>query len=197
MNEQDVYEFYNNTTKIVYVDIEARGNIAPVELLFEIHAAFDHLKRFHLGEKTEDEACQKALIHLKRASLDGYKLILYDFHEHYNKLIGHDTEHLRMIDNGQFLPKAIKLRNQIVDTARTARKNEGVTSIEESFDYWNRVYALIIQFEKEFLDDDKIDWAKIEGKTKARRSLRKDVLLALIVGIIAGIIATVIYNHVF
>ena len=45
MNEKDIYQFYNDRVKIVYCEIEAKNNTLPVELLFEIHSAFDHLKR--------------------------------------------------------------------------------------------------------------------------------------------------------
>ena len=44
MTEQDVYKFYNEKVKIIYSEIEARNNVLPIELLFEIHSAFDHLK---------------------------------------------------------------------------------------------------------------------------------------------------------
>ena len=54
MTEEELYKFYNDNTKIIYADVEARNNSLPVELLFEINAAFDHLKRFHLGEKEEN-----------------------------------------------------------------------------------------------------------------------------------------------
>jgi hypothetical protein len=48
MTEKEVYQFYNDKVKILYSEIEARNNVIPVELLFEIHSAFDHLKRFHV-----------------------------------------------------------------------------------------------------------------------------------------------------
>ena len=41
MTEQEVYKFYNEKVKIIYSEIEARNNVLPIELLFEIHSAFD------------------------------------------------------------------------------------------------------------------------------------------------------------
>jgi hypothetical protein len=48
-------------------------------LLFEIHAAFDHLKRLYIDDATEDECCRKAMSHLKRGALDAFKLKLKYF----------------------------------------------------------------------------------------------------------------------
>ena len=76
MTEREVYEFYNDKVKVAYSEIEARDNNLPVELLFEIHSALDHLKRFHLDEETEEESAEKAYSHLKRCVLDAYKLKL-------------------------------------------------------------------------------------------------------------------------
>lgn len=45
MTEKDVYRFYNEFVKVIYSEIEARNNTLPVELLFEVNSAFDHLKR--------------------------------------------------------------------------------------------------------------------------------------------------------
>ena len=53
MTEKDVFQFYNDYVKILYSEIEARNNTLPVELLFEIHSAFDHLKRIYI-DKDDD-----------------------------------------------------------------------------------------------------------------------------------------------
>ncbi|GHS94758.1 hypothetical protein FACS1894107_15000 [Planctomycetales bacterium] len=46
--ESEVFAFYDRQVKVIYADIEARNNLLPLELLWEIHAAFDHLRRFHV-----------------------------------------------------------------------------------------------------------------------------------------------------
>jgi len=46
-----LYELYNSIVKPVYAEIEARANKLPGELLFEIHAAFDHLSRIYTDGK--------------------------------------------------------------------------------------------------------------------------------------------------
>ena len=73
---KETFEFYNDSIKPLYSEIEAESNELPVELFFEIHAAFDHLKRFYLGEEQESVSCDKAISHLKRGALDTFKLKL-------------------------------------------------------------------------------------------------------------------------
>lgn len=91
MTEKEVYLFYNERVKVAYSEIEAKGNALPIELLFEINSAFDHLKRYHVDGQSEDEAAQKAYSHLKRGVLDAYKIKLKYFNEEYKKLF---------VDNG-------------------------------------------------------------------------------------------------
>ena len=86
MTEQEVYEFYNNTVKIIYSEIEAKNNTLPVELLFEINFAFDHLKRIHIDGESEDLQSQKAYLHLKRGCLDAFKLKLKYFNDDVSKI---------------------------------------------------------------------------------------------------------------
>lgn len=64
----EVFSFYNDFVKPLYSEIEAENNDLPVELLFEIHAAFDHLKRYYIGEEKEEICCSKAISHLKRGA---------------------------------------------------------------------------------------------------------------------------------
>ena len=61
MKEVDVYQFYNDKVKVLYSEIEARNNVLPVELLFEINSAFDHLKRIHIDGAREDEEVKCAI----------------------------------------------------------------------------------------------------------------------------------------
>ena len=81
MTEQDVYKFYNEKVKIIYSEIEARNNVLPIELLFEIHSAFDHLKRIHVDGESAEEQAGKAYSHLKRGCLDAFKLKLKFFND--------------------------------------------------------------------------------------------------------------------
>ena len=79
MTEKEVYQFYNDYdyVKVAYSEIEAAGNNLPAELLFEVHSAFDHLKRIHVDGLPEELCCEKAFAHLKRCRISRLHQWLY------------------------------------------------------------------------------------------------------------------------
>ena len=188
MTEKEVYFFYNDKVKILYSEIEARNNSLPIELLFEIHAAFDHLKRIHVDGEPEDKCADKAFSHLKRGLLDAFKLKLKYHNDDYTKLIKSKTD-LNFIDNGKFLPSLLGKRKIIIRLAKEARLFEGKTDIDNAFEKWYEVSGLIDQFEDEFFDPEKLQWAK---KISFFRGFR-----GFIFGIITGIIVNVIVRYLF
>jgi len=188
MTENNVYLFYNDKVKILYSEIEARNNSLPIELLFEVYAAFDHLKRIHVDGEPEDDCAKKAYSHLKRGSLDAFKLKLKYHNDDYAKLLKSKTD-LRFIDNGKFLPSLLEKRKIIIGLAKEARLFEGKTDIDNAFEKWYEVSDLIDQFEKEFFDSAKLQWAK---KINFLRDSR-----VFIVGIITGIIGSAIVQYLF
>jgi hypothetical protein len=188
MTEKNVFQFYNDKVKILYSEIEARHNSLPIELLFEVHAAFDHLKRIHVDGEPEDRCAEKAFSHLKRGFLDAFKLKLKYHNKDYEKLIKLKTD-LRLIDNGNFLPLLLKKRKAIIDIAKEARLSEGKEGADVAFEKWYEVSGLIDQFEKEFFDPVKIQWAK-------KLSFFRFSFL-FIIGIITGIIGSAIVQYLF
>ena len=188
MTEEDVYRFYNEKVKILYSEIEARNNTLPVELLFEIHSAFDHLKRIHVDGEPEDRCAEKAFSHLKRGLLDTFKLKLKYHNDEYAKLLKSKTD-LRFIDNGKFLPSLLMQRKVIIDLAKEARFFERKTDIEGAFEKWYEVSELIDKFEKEYFDPSKIQWAK--------KISFFHYSLTLIVGVVAGVIGSIIVQYLF
>jgi len=188
MTEKDVYQFYNEKVKILYSEIEARNNSLPVELLFEIHSAFDHLKRIHVDGEPESSCAEKAFSHLKRGLLDAFKLKLMYHNKDYSKILNLKAD-LRLIDNGSFLPSLLCKRKEIINIAKTARLFEGKNNTDEAFEKWYEVSDLIDQFEKEFFDSSKIQWAK--------KISFFHFSITFIVGIIAGVIGSVIVQYIF
>jgi len=188
MTEKDVYQFYNEKVKILYSEIEARNNSLPVELLFEIHSAFDHLKRIHVDGEPESNCAEKAFSHLKRGLLDAFKLKLKYHNNDYKKILEIKTD-LRLIDNGRFLPLLLEKRKAIIDIAKNARLFEGKKDTDNAFEKWYEVSELIDQFEKEFFDSSKIQWAK---KTSFLH-----FSLTFIIGIITGVIGSAIVQYLF
>ena len=187
MTENEVYEFYNLRVKTAYSEIEARGNELPVELLFEIHSAFDHLKRFHLGEDTEDRASEKAYSHLKRGVLDAYKLKLKYHNMDYKELFVGNQD-LKLIDSGKFLPDALKMHSRIVGCAKEARIGEGNNDDEAAFEKWYETSVLIDEFEDKYFDSEKITWAKSQGVFQFR--------VNFVIGVVTGIIASAIFSFI-
>ncbi|WP_461255958.1 hypothetical protein [Treponema sp. R80B11-R83G3] len=185
-DRKDVYLFYNDRVKILYSEIEARNNSLPIELLFEIHAAFDHLKRIHVDGEPEIVCAEKAYSHLKRGLLDTFKLKLKYHNDDYAKLLKSKTD-LRFIDNGKFLPSLLSKRKTIISFAKEARLFEGKTDNDNAFERWYEVSGLIDQFEEEFFDPAKLQWAK---KINFLHDLR-----GFIVGIITGVIGSAIVQY--
>jgi hypothetical protein len=188
MTEKDVYLFYNEKVKVLYSEIEARNNSLPVELLFEIHSAFDHLKRKHIDNEPEESCAEKAFSHLKRGLLDAFKLKLKYHNKDYEKLLKLKTD-LRFIDNGNFLPLLLNKRKELIDIAKEARLFEGKKDIDNAFEKWYEVSGLVDRFEKEFFDPSKIQWAK------KMNFLRFTFTFAM--GVITGVIGSAIVQLIF
>jgi hypothetical protein len=93
----------------------------------------------------------------------------------------------RLIDNGSFLPSLLKKRKTIIDIAKEARLSEGKESIDIAFEKWYEVSELIDQFEKEFFDPAKIQWAKKLGFL--------NFSISFIIGIITGVIGSAIVQY--
>lgn len=191
MKIKDVYQFYNDIVKVLYSEIEARNNTLPVELLFEIHSAFDHLKRIYIDNESEDKCCSKAFSHLKRGSLDAFKLKLKYFNDDYNKLMGKKTD-LRIIDSGHYLVDLLKDRKEIINKARTARLDESKLNVDIAFEKWCEVSGLIDSFEIKYFDSSKIQWAEKQSFFH----FSANFWLGVLAGIISSIIATLIFSFI-
>jgi len=192
MTEKDVYSFYNEKVKILYSEIEARENTLPVELLFEIHSAFDHLKRFHIDGETESHCAEKAFSHLKRGLLDAFKLKLKYHNKDYEKLLKIKAD-LHLIDNGMFWLSLLSKRTDIIKLAKEARQFEGKRDIESAFDNWYKTSELIDQFENDYFKSPKIQWAR---KQWFFRHFWK-IVIALIVGVIGSAIVQYLFPNLF
>ncbi|HED38388.1 MAG TPA: hypothetical protein ENI76_09140 [Ignavibacteria bacterium] len=184
---KDVYIFYNEYIKPIYSEVEARDNQLPIELLFEVHAAFDHLKRFYLQEDQESYACDKALSHLKRGILDAYKIKLKYFNKDIERLFNPKID-ITIIDSGSFADHFYKKKNELIQKAKQARLNERKNTPEEAFENWLEVSLLIDDFDINFLSQlDKIDWAKAQTKSRTLKKLVIDLLAGFFIGVISSI----------
>ena len=160
--------------------------------MFEIHSAFDHLKRFHVDGEPEDRSAEKAFSHLKRGMLDAFKLKLKYHNKDYEKLLRMKAD-LHLIDNGTFWTSVFNKRTMIVSLAREARQNEGKKEIDGAFEKWYQASDLIDQFESDFLESSKIQWAK--RSYFFRRSGK--VIIGLIIGVIGSAIVQYLFPNLF
>jgi hypothetical protein len=189
MTIADVFEFYNKYVKPVYSKIEAKGNVLPIQLLFEIHSAFDHLKRSIIDHQPEEECCKCAKSHLKRGLLDAYKLELKFFNDDYNKLTGLKAQ-LGLIDSGRFLLGLVGAREKVVQSAKKARLVDK-ENIDILCDAWSDVSLAIAEIEDKFFSRQAdIEWTIIQNKKSWWRSFRDNIVGNLIA---AGIISLITF----
>lgn len=189
MEAREVFQFYNDTVKVLYSEIEARNNTLPVELLFEIHSAFDHLKRIYIDNESEDESCKKAFSHLKRGLLDAFKLKLKYFNDDCNKLLNKKAD-LRIIDSGTYLTDLLNDRKNIINTAKLARLEESKINIDLAFENWCAVSKQIDDFEAKYFDSAKIKWAEKQSFFH----FNANFWLGVLAGIISGIAVTLLFE---
>ncbi len=183
---KEVFVFYQDFVKPLYCEIEARNNSLPVELLFEIHAAFDHLKRSYVNEEDPKISADKAISHLKRGTLDVFKLKLKYFHEDLQPLLKSKID-LSLLDNGAFLPKLLSEKSDIIGLAKAARLKESNPDPAQSFELWSKTSVAIDEFYKKYLSvDDKIEWAT--RKTFSWQN--KDTIRGVIIGFLTGILSS-------
>jgi hypothetical protein len=180
---QEVFDFYSRYVKILYCDVQAT-NVLPVEVLFELNAAFDHASRHWVYGESEADVVKKIYSHLKRSCLDIFKVRAKQTLDHYDELKKLDTS---LLDNGHFETNMRRLIHEIREGTREARRHEGFTSNDaegsvEAFGRWQPVYDLCSQFDAKFYRHSHLDWAR----KKARKLTFKKFLVGLILAAIAG-----------
>lgn len=180
---EGVFTYYNEVIKPIYAGITAEGNTLPVELQFEIHAAFDHLSRYFVSGQSEEEVSKKARSHLKRSALDAFKLRLKHYHLAYSNLQKYD---LQLIDCGKFLNKIVVNHAQIIKSAKMARQTESLLDDDKAFQSWYDVDTLIDEFYLLTEDVGKLEWAQSISK---RYSI-KSIIISNGVTFIASVLAT-------
>lgn len=190
---KDVFQYYNDCVKPLYCEIEARNNKLPVELLFEIHAAFDHLKRHHVDEEDENASCERAQSHLKRGMLDAFKLKLKYFNEDVVRFEKCKVD-FSLLDNGAFYPTFVADRHNIMALAKKARLQEASSDRELAVEYWAQTSVAIDEFSDKFLTrHDHLSWAK----RKTFTFVSKETLRGVLVGLIAASIFWNIRPYIF
>lgn len=196
MDDQDkptdlagLFAFYKRELKPLYSDLSADCE-PPLEILLEVHAAFDHISRKWTEGETEQQVVSTAVGHLKRATLDGYKIIARDTKNDYAELREIDTS---IIDNGQYDQELIALWAEIKRATGEARCSEGFARNASDwhlpFVNWKKVHKLCSRFRNDFYLSKSVEWAK---KKHRKRGLMA-CCSAFIVGVVTGVIGNAIW----
>ena len=192
---KELFDFYYAFVKPLYSRVEAE-NVLPIETLFEINAALDHLSRHWFYGDNEEEAVEKAYSHLKRSCLDIFKLEVKGTVDRYKELQLIDTS---IIDNGDLNREMVPLFNEIRAGAASARENEGDARSDDhaqmivAFDLWTPVYTKCIQFRKRFYLHPRLDWAKRKGFWKRV----KEFVWAFVIGFVSGVCSSLLVAWVW
>ncbi len=169
---QQVSELYYARYKPLYNQVQA-FNQMPIELVFEVAAAWDHVSRHWKYGEPETSCADKASRHIKRAILDAFKLILKARVDDYAELRSVDTS---LIDNGDFDRELRLLMSEIQREAIEARTVEGDTTAVDSwdaaFDKWDSVHAKCEKFHREFYLNQNVEWARQKTEEFSKKRLR-------------------------
>jgi hypothetical protein len=190
-----LFQFYGDYVKVLYTDASTNASL-PVEVLFEIHAAFDHLSRIwrygdpeNLGD-FERAALEKAHSHLKRSCLDIFKIKAREANRQFRELCSVDIG----VIEGSFKTELIDLFGRIKDGVNRARLQEGDTRDDrqavKAFDLWAPVYELCWEFERDYFQSRKVDWAKTISRARTWRDYKVQFLISFLAGIAVGAFAT-------
>lgn len=181
----ELFEFYHNQVKVYYSAVQAENEL-PMEVLFELNAALDHLSRHYIYGETEREVSEKAYSHFKRACLDVFKITVRETLDKYRQLIRID---ISLIDNGVFEKSVRQLISEIKKGALEARRLEGrsqdgVDHGVPAFNLWVPVYEKCLQFEQDYYLNNSVDWAKRKGRWLSIKTIVVTLFLSAILGAI-------------
>jgi hypothetical protein len=174
----ELFRFYHQYVKVLYSLVQTE-NALPVEVLFELNAALDHLSRHWVYGQSEARVVSLAYGHLKRSCLDIFKIAVREARQQYDQLRRIDTS---AIDNGDFDRGLHALFAEIRAGAIEARRLEGDTRADgvgpiQAFDRWQPVFEACLRLEADFFLHPALDWAK---KRFWKRYWRSTLIAALL-----------------
>lgn len=188
----ELFAFYHDRVKPLYSAVQLQNQL-PVEVLFELNAALDHISRQYTYSEAEQDVVRRAYAHLKRSCLDIFKLAVKDAIDQFNELRKVDTS---IIDNGDYDQRLLRLYREIHEGATSARRNEGDcrnddASAIKAFEMWEPVYGNCVRLTTEFYQHKHVNWAKKIQKHGAwvERGI------GFVLGIVASIIASAIWGY--
>ena len=181
----ELVEFYYDEFKPVYSSIQ-QANIVPLEMFFEINAAFDHWSRIVKYGEDEAKTVRTISAHLKRGCFDAFKIMMMRTKDQYDELRCTD---LSIIDNGQFIHAMNDLWAEIDRLGLDARLSEGDSRDEDrwhiAFDKWESVMEKCAEFTDKYYHNKKVTWAR----TRESQRERKKMIAGIVIGAIGSLVA--------
>ncbi|MDR2031412.1 MAG: hypothetical protein LBP86_03950 [Azoarcus sp.] len=185
----DLFGFYHTYVKALYSDVQSEDTL-PLETLFELNAALDHISRHHVYGEAEAVSVGKSYGHLKRSCFDICKIAVREARKQYDALRRIDTS---AIDNGDFDRNLIQLFSRIRKGSRDARLNDSrppsLEDIDAAFDAWQPVLADCMRLQTEFYENQHINWAK-------RRNIKRFIAAAVIGAATAAVIGQLLQKFI-
>ncbi len=184
---KQLFCFYHDYVKLLYASVQTTNQV-PVEMLFELNAALDHLSRQWVYPDEEQEVVTKAYGHFKRACLDVFKITFKEAADHYQKLSAIDTS---VIDNGEFDRSLHVFFNQMRAKATKARQMEGRpdnNGAVPAFEFWEDVYTDCVAFNQRFFLHERLHWAKRRGVKQAISRRVTDLVLGFFAGLSSSLV---------
>lgn len=123
----NLFETYKNVISPFIVQLEIIDNAFPTEILNEIRATMTHLAKMNLADNNDviEENITKAERHIKRAVLDCYKYSCLSYDMQYKTFeTRYKRVDLSVVDNGEFVVKLSKMRQDAVSALRDAKLYE-------------------------------------------------------------------------
>lgn len=144
---------YMNVICPYVVQYEVLTNTFPIEILNEVRAVLGHLSKYHLSDElpAKERNLEKAEGHIKRALFDCHKYLCMAYEDRYKSFERmYRYVDLSHIDNGEFLPKLLDIRETAKRSLKHARTMEFSIGAESA-----AVYA---EYEKAF-----VNYASVHG----------------------------------
>jgi hypothetical protein len=186
---EGLFKFYHQYVKLLYSEVQTQ-NVLPIETLFELNAAFDHISRHWAIDEPEEEVVAQAFGHLKRSCLDIFKLKVQEARSQYDALCKLDMSVID--DTGEFERQLHRLFNEIRLDATEARRLEGepdATNSVPAFERWEAVYVKCEKLEEEFFLYPKLKWARRSGIV----TFIRQNLWGFIIGVTSFLIAALLW----
>lgn len=191
-----IYDDYLNVICPFIATFEKIDNNFPVPILNEIRALSTHIARINLSDdgKGIEENITKAERHIKRAILDCYKFLCMAYDDYYSSFeLLYKNVDLSVIDNGEFLPKLMKLRKkaslsikqaQICEALENCTENELFERYEDAYNQYAEVYN--------YIEDSIVNLEKAKHRVAKKDIFSIAGFVVGALGLIVGVIGIVL-----